>query len=42
MAEDVVLICPTAKAEYFFGEVWTASISLIRLDKLAGACNAFL
>src|ERR1700761_5487896 len=29
------LICPAAKAEYFFAQGWTGSITLIGLDKSA-------
>jgi hypothetical protein len=31
--ELVMVICPTAKAQYFFERDWTTQISLIRLDK---------
>jgi hypothetical protein len=35
----VELICPTGKAEYFFGKDWTGRIALIRLSNLAFRCN---
>ena len=31
----VELICPTGKAEYFFCQIWTGQINLIRLSNLA-------
>jgi hypothetical protein len=31
----VELICPTGKAEYFFGKDWTGRIALIRFNNLA-------
>ncbi|WP_283816611.1 hypothetical protein [Bradyrhizobium sp. AUGA SZCCT0431] len=39
MAKDVPLICPTAKAKYFFEDIWTAQITLIPFNKLAFARN---
>ena len=33
MDEMIAMICPTAKAECFFGRGWTGSISLIRFKK---------
>jgi hypothetical protein len=39
--ELVEMICPTAKAEYFFERDWTTQITLIRLDKSDFPRNGF-
>jgi hypothetical protein len=39
-AAVVVVICPTAKAEYFCKHDWTGQITLIRFNKPAGTRNA--
>src|SRR3981081_3015159 len=35
----VEVICPTGKAEYFFGKDWTGRIALIRSNNLASRRN---
>jgi hypothetical protein len=38
-ARLVELICPTGKAEYFYEQIWTGRIALIRFNNLASRRN---
>jgi hypothetical protein len=40
-AELLDLICPTGEAKYFFEDIWTGQITLIRFDKLVFTRKGF-